>query len=369
MSPKERFAAALNHKEPDRIPLDIMGFEEVVLGYLKECLCVGSEEEVYLKLGIDFRKVSPQDYFSPKHYHGPLLATTHNSDSVTYWGTPDRIPSTTLKHVMPYGDAVADRPLREASSIEDVDRFPWPDPNHFDYQEMEDYFKPYSAFTVRIVSGPLFNRVCQLAGMTTVLENMLFQPAIVEAITERITEFYYQFYRKLFTVVSCYLDEFHFWDDVATDRALFFRLELWKRFFKRPLAKIFSLAKDFGLKMHYHCYGMMKELIPDLLDIGMDILEPCQFHLTGMDAKVLKREFGKDLTFYGGINTQKTLPFGTPEEVRREVRERVKVVGRGGGYILAPDHTVQSDIPVDNLLAMYEEASRYSAELYGTGHV
>ena len=100
----------------------------------------------------------------------------------------------------------------------------------------------------------------------------------------------------------------------------------------------------------------------------MEILEPCQFHLRGMNPKRLKREFGKHMTFYGGINTQHTLPFGTPEDVRSEVRERIDIVGKGGGYILAGDHSIEPDVTVENILAMYDEAKNYSKARYRTGY-
>ena len=103
---------------------------------------------------------------------------------------------------------------------------------------------------------------------------------------------------------------------------------------------------------------IVREIIPDLIEIGCDILEPTQVHLPGMAPLELKREFGMDMTFFGAICTQKTLPYGTPDDVRREVRERVRVLGKGGGYICSPDHTVLDDVPVENVLALYDEAKR-----------
>jgi len=363
-SPKERFLAAVSHVEPDRVPLDTMGFQKDVLERLKERLHGDTKEDVYLKLGIDFRTGKHLTVLLPEYYFGPLQEAASASENVTYWGTQEREANSSVLHDLPYGDTVAIRPLQKASSIKDVEEYLWPDPDYFDYQAMTDECKKYREFVGRIHAGPLFCRVCQLAGMKTTLENLLLQPKIIEAITERLTDFYYEVYKRFLTIASNYIDVFMFWDDVATDRGLFFNLKLWRKLFKKPLARIFSLAKDFHLKMHYHCCGAMSELIPDLLEIGMDILEPCQFHLPGMDPKILKREFGRDMTFFGGINTQRTLPFRTPEEVRREVVERIDIVGKGGGYILAGDHSIEPDVPVDNILAMYEEAKNYSRAKY-----
>ena len=365
MNPKERFFAAVNHLEPDRVPLDTMYFEEATLERLKKSLHVDKQEDVYLKLGIDFRTGKHWWVLPSEYYHGPLPEAACTNPNVTYWGVEEKTSSESLLHAMPYGDNVVVRPLQKASSIKDVENYLWPNPDYFDYQAMTDECKKYQEFVVRVNSGPLFCRICQLAGMPTTLENLLLQPKIVEAMTERITNFYYEVYKRFLTAASSYIDVFFFWDDVATDRGLFFNAKLWRKFFKKPLAKIFSLAKEFDLKMHYHCCADVSELIPDLLEIGMDILEPCQFHLPSMEPTRLKREFGKYMTFYGGINTQRTLPFGTPEEVRREVRERIDVVGRGGGYILAGDHSIEPDVPVENILAMYDEAKSYSQAQYG----
>ena len=109
----------------------------------------------------------------------------------------------------------------------------------------------------------------------------------------------------------------------------------------------------------FHVCGTVEELIPDLLDIGMDILNPLQFSAKGMDPKRLKDKFGKSLCFYGGVDIQHTLPYGTTEQVRSEVRQRVEVLGKGGGYILGSAHSLMDDVPVANVLAMYDEARRY----------
>ncbi len=361
MTFKERFLAVVDHDTSDEIPVDIMGFHEAFLTRLRDYLHVDTQEEVFLKLDIGFRWITSFLGGGKEYYSGPLSKSVFSDSNLGYWGTTlsyDQAISSseTILRGMPYGDSLSFRPLQKVSSIKDVENYLWPNPQYFDYQTIVDECKKYQGFVVRAGGGPLFNRVCQLAGMETTLQNLLLRPKIVEAITRRITEFYYQAFRRFLTMASEYVDEFYFWDDVATDHTLFFNIKLWRKFFKGPLARIFSLAKDFDLKMHYHCCGAMSELIPDLIEIGMDILEPCQFHLPGMEPKRLKREFGRYMTFYGGINTQKTLPFGTPKQVRQEVRERIDVVGKGGGYILAPDHTIEPDVPVINILAMCEEA-------------
>ena len=135
--------------------------------------------------------------------------------------------------------------------------------------------------------------------------------------------------------------------------------EHWRRFLLPTYRRVFDLAKSVGMKVWFHSCGSFVEVLPDLIDIGMDVWETCQVHLDGNDPRRLKREFGSHITFYGAISTQQTLPFGLASDVRGEVRERIRVLGRGGGYICGPDHTIRPEVPVENVLALFDEAKSY----------
>ena len=135
--------------------------------------------------------------------------------------------------------------------------------------------------------------------------------------------------------------------------------EYWRKYLKPTYRKIFDTAKNYGVKIWFHCCGTFRPVLPDLIDIGMDVWETVQVHLPGNEPEVLKREYGQQITFFGAINSQQTLPFGTPDNVRAEVRERVQVLGKGGGYICGPDHTVLPDVPIENVLPMLDEARKF----------
>ena len=119
-----------------------------------------------------------------------------------------------------------------------------------------------------------------------------------------------------------------------------------------------DLAHETGLKVFLHSDGGIRPLIPDLIEAGIDILNPIQPQAAGMNPAQLKRDFGERLCFHGAIDTQRTLPFGSVDEVKAEVRERIETLGKGGGYILAPVHTIEPDVPIENVLAIYDSARR-----------
>jgi uroporphyrinogen decarboxylase len=195
--------------------------------------------------------------------------------------------------------------------------------------------------------------------METTLQNLILAPELIEAMTEHITDFYYGLSRRSFEAAPGKIDIFFIGDDYAGQEGLLLSLDHWRRFFKKALARMFALAKEYGTKVMFHSCGAIRDLLPDLIDIGLDIIMPLQLTAKGMEPEALKRDFGQHITFYGGIDEQRTLVHGTEEEVRREVRARIDVLGRGGGYILSSSHVLLPEMPLSNILAMYDEATHY----------
>jgi uroporphyrinogen decarboxylase len=144
--------------------------------------------------------------------------------------------------------------------------------------------------------------------------------------------------------------------DLGTQRGLFFSPEMFRTFIKPRLQKLIDMTHRHGVKFLFHSCGAIRPLIEDLIEIGVDILDPLQAAAAGMEPQALKDAYGGDICLQGGICTQYLLPRSTPEEVRKEVRRRVEILGAGGGYILAPCHVLQTDVPTENILAMCEAA-------------
>ena len=155
------------------------------------------------------------------------------------------------------------------------------------------------------------------------------------------------------------MDIFWYGDDFAAQRGMILSPQQFRRFLKPTYQKVFALAKSRGLKVWVHACGTFRPVLSDLIDIGMDVWETVQVHLPGNEPQELKRRYGKNLTFFGAVSTQSTLPKGTVAQVRAEVRDRIAVLGQDGGYICGGDHTIMPDVPIDNVLAMIDEARNF----------
>lgn len=204
------------------------------------------------------------------------------------------------------------------------------------------------------VSPCVFEMYWRLRGMENVLLEMATDPALTDQMFRRSADFAICLSR-----MACELDIDWLWtgDDVAGQQGLLFSPRTWRMLVKPHLARIFEVGKSRNLPVAYHCCGAVRPLIPDLIEIGMTVLNPVQCNCPGMDPLELKREFGSSIAFMGGVDTQGVLPFGTASEVRQATERLVEgMTTDGGGYILAASHTVPPETPDENIFAMYEAA-------------
>ena len=200
--------------------------------------------------------------------------------------------------------------------------------------------------------GDLWERATFMRGMEDILMDVAAKPEFVEGLLRGIADYILQTMKILFGRFD--FECVALSDDYGTQRSMIISPSAWRRLVKPVLSEIYSFAKDNGRTVFHHSCGSFLPIIPDMIDIGLDILHPIQPE--AMDVLDLKREFGADLTFCGGVPTQYLLNDGTPEEVRSEVRRLNREMGKGGGYILEPGITIQADIPFENVLTLIEEA-------------
>jgi len=195
----------------------------------------------------------------------------------------------------------------------------------------------------------LFERAWSLRGMENLLSDFITNPDFVADLFDHITDFNLRVIDK---ALDMGLDGVHFGDDWGWQGGLIMGARWWRKFIKPRMAAMIALAKKKGKKAFLHCCGKVEEIFPDLVEIGLDVFNPFQPEV--MDIFALKKEYQGKLSFWGGISIQRLLPFGTKEEVKREVQRILRELGQGGGYIAAPSHALPKDIPCENVLAMLE---------------
>ena len=241
----------------------------------------------------------------------------------------------------------------------------WPKADWFNFDFLKEYCKQYQNFAVMLGGwSPILSRVFELFGIETTLTNFYRRPNLIRETIRRITNYYYELYDTAMSIAGDRIHIAGFGDDFATQQDIMISPEMWRDFCKKPLARLFSLGKKHNVYVFLHACGAVRKIIPDLVEIGLDILFPIQPSAKGMDPLELKTEFGDRLAFWGGIDDQTVLPFGTPEEVRQYTRERIKILGSGGGYILSSSHNLLKHFPLENILAMYASMANDLCQKY-----
>ena len=239
-----------------------------------------------------------------------------------------------------------------SSTDEDAIRnYRTPDPNkkdNFYYAERD--IKQYSGEYLVVPSGygGIYERAYFLMGYEEFMTNLALNPALIEELLDKITDYKIEI-AKGFIKAGAKIG--HFGDDLGTQLGTMFSRDTFARILKPRMKRLWSICKDAGIPVMFHSCGNVTEFIPDLIEIGLDVLEPVQ---PVMDLAYLKKEFGKDITFWGGIDTQKILPYGTPEEVKKLASDTIRILGKGGGYIIATAQEVMKDVPIENVRALVE---------------
>ena len=339
MNHRERTLAAVRHEIPDRVPMSWFSIEEPepILNYL------GLDSS----LGVD--GIS-------KHFGADVKLLAAKAGGYSLFGNSGS--------QLPYGHELKEKPFLNISSVKEVENYAWPSINSIGF-DLEDETGRYNLnnceeFAVAIGNWTsVFCEICDFFGMEQSLILLYENPKLIEAAVERIEHFYLQYCERLFAAANGKADFFHMWDDFSSQRGLIMSADTWRRFFKPTIKKMFALAKKNDLYVWFHSCGVIVDVMPDLIDMGMDVWETVQVHLDGNDPDMLKREFGSHITFAGGLGTQNVLPHGTPEQVREEVRSKIRILGKGGGYLCNSDHVIKKDVPVENTIALFDEINRF----------
>jgi len=248
------------------------------------------------------------------------------------------------------------------ATVRDVDRYPWPDPeaDHRSSGLKERARKLYEETDYAVVLSVGHSSVapCQrLRGFAEFMEDLVLQPVLAETLLERVTDVIVRSTTTMLKEAGQYVDDVSFSDDLGFQDRAYVSTAMFQRQIKPYLARCVEAIHDnTDAKVVIHSDGAIFDLIPDLIDIGVEVMNPVQTTAWKMDAPTLKAEFGDRLGFWGAVDTQQTLPFGTPEEVRDDVKTKMATLGRGGGYVITSCHTIREEVPPENVRALYESA-------------
>ncbi len=245
-----------------------------------------------------------------------------------------------------------------SEKVSEIDAFDWPDPDYLDFTSTLETIDKIHELGMAVFSGP-WTYISTLAtdffGMENLFTRMYTHPAVVQAAVDHLVDFYLVADRKFFELAGDKLDVFFFASDLGGQDDLLMSPELFRRFFLPGFRKVVGQAKTYGHRVMMHSCGAISRIIPDLISIGIDALHPLQARARGMEAQRLAREFGRDLVFVGGVDTQALLPFGSPEQVKAEVRRLKRVFGER--FIVSPSHEgVLPNVSPENMLAMRDAA-------------
>lgn len=343
MKSKERVLRAISRQETDRVPFDFTSAPSVMIR-LQEHLRLASEEDVLRYLNIDLRPVWSGGYTGPQMF-------TPDGQTANCWGV--------VGDGLSYAEDLGYRPLQHVESVDEVYAHKWPNPDDFDYSPIEPQCDKHAEYATR-GSGwcPIFCLACDMCGMETMLCLLAGEPEIADAILDCITDVYLGMNKRIFEAANHKLDICFMGDDYGGQQGMMINPDTWRKLIKPHLRRLYTQAKEYGLVTMHHSCGGIVPIIPDLIEIGVDALNPIQVRAVGMDPAFLKSEFGSRLAFHGAIDTQQTLPFGSENDVRNEVRECIDILGKGGGYILNGSHDYLEDIPTVNILAVFSEAMK-----------
>ncbi len=375
MNHKERVLTALNHEEPDRVPIDLggrqttfmadtyerfkahLGLNDITTKMLShKWQTVFVDESILRRFSIDCRHIRPPMKIEPEFCETAGAQTTFLDE----WG---------VKRIIDAGYAsIIEYPLQTAT-LETLETYPWPNPAEIiDYSGLRSRAQAlYDEGQYAIVGemgspGNIFEQSWYLRGLSEFFLDLVDNKDFAHALMSKITEIRKLNAKLFLDEVGEYLDVFQLADDLAMQNGPYMSPELYREMIKPYQVELFQYVKSLTpAKIYYHSCGSVVRLLDDLIDLGVDILNPVQVSADGMETDKLKKRFGEKLCFWGAMDTTGILPNGSVDDVRNEAKRIIHDLAPGGGFVLASVHNLQPDIPPQNIVAMFETALQYGA--------
>jgi uroporphyrinogen decarboxylase len=378
MDHRERILAAISHRPLDRVPTDMWATAEV-------------QEKLFAHFGIDTaRDTCPGGSVAAGGISlGGGLLTRDVSAILELW---DRLAIDGILMVMPpyigpplpvAGDMRFDEwgmgrrrqsyesgeyseqviyPLAQAETISDLEAYRWPDPDWYDYDALPALAARCHGRAICCGYTAPFYYHNMLRGLELSLMDPILRPEFTAHLLGRLSDFFTETHRRCFDALRGMADMTQVTDDFGSQSGLLISPRVFDRFYRAPLQRAFDLARAYDLKIFHHNDGDVRGLLPRLVEMGIDILNPVQWRCGGWDLADLKAQYGARLCFHSAVDNQQTLPFGKPADVREEVKRLVQTLANDRtGLILGPCHNLQAITPIENIIAMYEAAQKYGS--------
>ena len=344
MSPRERWQAVLKRQKPDRVPVDYWATAEASDKLVKHLGCTDLNDAL-MQLHVDRPVTVGPSYVGPKCESGEdVFGCRHKT--VTY---PTGV----------YNECVF-QPLAEYGSVEEIKKaYLWPEPDWWDYSQIAEQIKGHEDKPIRGGGSEPFLTYCELRGQEQAYMDLALNPDMVHYCLDRLFDLAYENTARIYEQIPGQVMITYVAEDLGSQESLLFSPAHIHEFLLPRMKRMMDLAHEAGAYVFTHSDGAIRDVIPDLIAIGADVLNPIQWRCRGMDREGLKRDFGNKLVVHGAMDNQETLPFGTAQDVRQEVLDNLRILGKGGGYILAPCHNIQAVGPPENVVAMYETAYEY----------
>lgn len=344
MTPRERWLAVLRHEKPDRVPMDYRATGEATQKLMKYLGC-SDIWEMYRRLHID-----PVITVHPK-YIGPPIKPGFDIYGCGYKD---------VNYGMGVYRECVYHPLAKYNSIEEIEKnYTWPTADWFDFSVIPGQIKGKEIYPIRGGGSEPFLVYRNLRGMEQAYIDLIENPELVHYCLDKLFDFCYEYTLRIYEQIPGEVMITYVAEDFGSQEDLLISPEMIREFFIPRMKRMIDLAHQAGAFVFFHSDGAIRKIIPDMIKAGIDVLDPVQWRCKGMDREELKREFGDKIVFHGAVDNQYTLAFGTVEEVREEVIYNIRVLGEGGGYILAPCHNIQPISPPENIVAMYETGYEY----------
>jgi uroporphyrinogen decarboxylase len=343
MTSRERVLTALRLEQPDRTPRDFWAEPPT---WKRLFAHVGHEDKDKLleSLGVDVRHLEAP---------APTERAIRGGTFQNFWG--ERF----IYQPTPWG------PLREdakgalagAKSFGELEAFDWPTPDCLDRSQLKGQCRRYEDYALLYGFADIWQRPALVRGWEEMFVDMAERPEWVHFLCRKFTDFYLEDYTRAAEITGGRIDLYLVISDLGSQHGPLISLAMFRQFVAPYLKEMIERIHGLGGRAMFHSCGMMRPFIPDLIELGVDVLDPIQPTGPEMRPEGLKRDFGDQLSFHGGMDMQDLLPHATPAQVEAEAQRYCEVAGAGGGYILGPAHLFQPDVPPENILAVYRGAT------------